>query len=526
MRRVHDLSWLAGALLVTVALRFLVARGHAVELADAEEFLNLRLARQVLAGLPVRDLHSFWFSAGPGPNGGPLATSVMAVPFVAVLGPGTAALRLMATLWAIAAALLVGATVARLSRSSSCLPGVAATLVLPPAWAVFSSTSKGNHVEGAILALACCLALLRFLDQPMRRRAATLALCSCFSAWYADVAVLPALLALLVGLWRRRDPWLVAGLLAAGALLTTGRSGGPVADVLGFAPDGIRWLRYEPGRLFDLLRLSYLDVPGFDTLLLGPGAHLGPDWQAAQRVLNGIHWSVTAWAVSWLHRRSQHGIRGVAPLLVTAMLLPVAFALLGVGPDSIDGLGVARTYFWEPRRLAIVHLLWAVAYGVLLASATTAGGWRRALWLLPLGGVALSLVFLLPAEAAPPEFHPEAYMLCPAAEPEQELDVCVPRLLPGDPESLQVLLAEPEIAGAPAARAALEGWASVEGAADSCRLLERDLPEPSIRSSEPYWHGVAAAGRRRCAGEASSRLCLEAPSGPLRALCLRSQVLR
>ncbi len=445
--------------------------------------------------------------------------SALYVPLVKLGGDTTAVIRLMASLWAVGAALLVGGLVRELIGRGGVAVGAAATLALPPAWVVFSTTAKGNHVEGTVLSLACCWLLARLPGRSGPASAIALGAVCGFSAWFADIALGPAVLAFALGCFGPRRGWVVLGALLAVPLLlglpaASGADGISVgvADILGALWD-------RPTRLPALIALSYVDVPVFDTLLMRPETHLGAGWLGLQRAICVVNWVAVAAAMALLRRQDPSKLIAVLPLLVPALLLPLAFSVVGMGPESLGELGLPRAYFWEPRRLVLVYPLWAVSWAVLFGvpGASMARRWTVSVWTV--GSLALVLSFLLPGEAGPAGFQPQRYMLCPAQTPAHELDTCVPRLRPGEAESLERLLGHAVFVDHRAVRAGLEGWRSVEGDGTACRLVDLHLSEAFTRELLGFWLGVGHAAGLRCPTDAATAACSGAPSPALHAAC-------
>lgn len=437
-RRHRDLLAVVLILCATVLARLWVGQAHAVELVDAEEFLNLRLARQLLEGHPIGDLETYWFRHGPGPNGGPLVLSILYVPLVALFGATTEVVRLMAGLWAAAFALSVGLVARELFGARGLVLGVLLASLLSPSWSALSTSAKGNHIEGAVLATACTWLALRHRRTGRPGDALLLGAALAIASWFADIVVLPALGLAVLALIGDSRRWTLLGLAGGGLLWWFAGPVGGTSALDGGIGGVLAAVSEEPGRLWFILTSSLLDQPLLDALSLHPEGHWGGGWRGVQRV-----WALAVWIgvgrVAWrLRRTDPDSLSALAPLTVSVLLMPLAFILLGMGPDLLDRIGYPRSYFWEPRRLALWFPLHAL---VLTGLACGPRSLERKLGgALAAAGLVASLVFVWPGERRPDPFQPERFLLCPGESPAHELSVCIPRIHPGDHEELIHLL--------------------------------------------------------------------------------------
>ena len=347
---------------VFVVLHLLFMVLGQVELYHPEEYLNLRLYRQLAAGLPLGGMGGYAYGAGTGlDGGGTVVHSLLYVPLAALAGPGQLAVKAMALFWATAGATLCVLLGRRLFGDGGGRAAALAVLALPPAYLVFSSISWANHMEGSVLVLALMWVFLWTADRSdtaaPRGRAALLGALAAFVPWYSPLAVVPVGLIALSAPWvfRRRMvgilPWLAVGIalgLAPALAIDLPDVGGGDVGVLGSALAGERDWAFA---LTALARVETYDVSW-------PGR-----WNMPPAVVWTMHCAcvlttwvgaglLLAWAVnprigpggSWRTR----GDRAVAAVVaLTALALPVLLALSGG---------------WAARRLSPVFVLWVLGW--------------------------------------------------------------------------------------------------------------------------------------------------------------------
>ncbi len=463
---------------VFVALHSLFMLLSQVELYHPEEYLNLRLFRQLAADLPLGGLGDYAYGAGTGlDGGGTVVHSLLYVPLAAVLGPGQLAIKTMALLWATAGAALCVLLGRRLFGDGGGRAAALAVLALPPAYLVFSSISWANHMEGSVLVLALLWVFAWTADRAdtatPRGRAVALGALAAFVPWYSPLALVPVGLLALSAPWvfRRRLvgmlPWLAVG-VAVGLVPALAVD----LPVVGAEESGTLGMALAGDRDWGLILTSLIRVETYD--VWWPGR-----WNMPGAVVTSGHiacllaaWSgvamLLAWAVnprigpggSW-RTRGNGAVAAVAAL--TALVLPVLLAFAGG---------------WAARRLSPVFLPWALGWALGLC-------WLRARWdERPRTVAAVTAVvviaaaspgLLLTASGAlprpPVELHRVALM--PQEQPRAEATVGMTDFTAGHLDSLDHLLADPRTEAPVGRMQAING---LDGAVGGPRLPLRLEP--------------------------------------------------
>ena len=540
-------------LLMAVALRAAVAWNHAVVLNEPEEFLNLRLGRQLMAGLELGPLSRYWYTGVGGPGGGgTLFLSMLYVPVITVFGGGFLTLRLMAILWAVAGVLLVAGISRELFGPKAGIFGLAvAGLAAPPAWLGFGTMARGNYVEAAILSLLAIWSFLRLarqvgLDGPpqdsgpaFRSKPHLLALL-CGWALGFSVAFWPSALAttLLLGpgvilwvLWRRRFSLLLPLGLGLGlAFLPFALGLGPPESVEG--PIGGREVRMtlqavlaRPDLWPSIVEGSLGALPILGTPRT-PAAGWALPWQGAlEPTLRGILWISFPLALVPVAWRGSFAVRVVAVVIAGAAFgVPIVLGAMGVGPASLP---VRPIYFFDPRRSALVYPLALVAATGLFVFLWEHGGpLRRFARSFSVGvlGVGAAVGVQFAAAGTPPggPYHPERYLLCPAAEPVYEAAVCVDTQRPEDNRALEGL--SESIMSWPAGqrRAAYEGFAALDPEVGlfQCAVEFEALSQNPDPHGQAQWYGLGVAGALSCLDADIRQACAQSGANALEASCL------
>lgn len=544
---------LAGAALTVafVLVRIEAARTQAIALTEPEELLNLRFARQLLGGHAIGPLGQYWYTGVGGPGGaGTLVLSILYVPFVALLGPGVWAVRAMGIAWAVVGALLTAGLSRRLFGPPGFLAGLLAALAMPPAWVGFTVMAKGNYVEAAVLTMAVAYALLRAGDADSRLGpvwAVVAGGVATFSVWFWPSAGPPSALlggALLVLAAVQRRPTLVIGFVAGAVLgLIPGWMGvepvAAVASQVGTVEIAAvaREVLAAPNTWSSIVHGSLAGQPLL-SLPTAPAWEWAAGWQiATENSLRGLLWAaciaaVVSTLIGPIGRRTfpewNAPRRLILGCLALASLgLPVLLGVIGVGPDYLP---VRSLYFFDPRRAALVYLVWALATAGVFVAVWNQQGLVRTVglviflgfWLLQ---VASAITFAMHGRAPEAGFHPERWIICPEATPVEEVAVCVGTVDHSDVPVLAALTAVPELLAPRLRRAALLGYGTVEREERGCEIAPGTLPAespPGARGeTEWMWHGFGIAARGVCSIDVVRELCAEPTEAGLRAACER-----
>jgi len=514
-------------LVLFVALRVGASARHPFELAQPEEFLNLRLARQLWAGLPLGDLDRYLYRGIGGPSGaGTLVLSWLYAPLLPLIGAGYGAVRTMATLWALATAVATALLGRELFGPGGALAATVATIALPPAWLLYSLSAYGNYNEAVALVLAAAwlLALVqrRTEDTASAVLVAGIAFLLPFAAWFSPSAALPGVL--LLGptlLAAGRSAGRMGGFAAGAALgslpaLLFGLGASEGSD--GFGGQAVTSALARLGDVGDWPRIVFASLGSQSLLEIGeedPSVWTA-GWQVgARRVAVVGAWLGTA-ALPLLVRRG----RSVAGALsVAALLGPIALTLLGAGPDAAGG---ERVYFYDDRRSCFAYPVWALGGVAAWFAAARLGQRARrlargGLAALALLGSWIAVVFAVVAgEEKPPGFHPEHWMVCPAEQPAEEAAVCLEALWPESIEPLARLSDDPDLQEPLARRRALRGFSAL-GREDGEPCWIFDDRRPGRDPIGWTWLGVAAGAG--CDPAEVEALCGQAPDRASRAAC-------
>jgi len=536
-------------LLVAYALLHLVAvRHHALLLGNPEELVHLRLARQLAADLPIGSWDVYLYGPTQGAGGiGPLILSLLYVPVSWVLGTGHTGLRGMALLWALASALLVGAIAARLLGRGGRAAGIASCLLLPPAWLGLSSTVYANYLEASVL---CLLALYLFVVAgqslgTVRRRASIaggLGLVAGTACVFnpASVALIGPIL-------------LVTGLLPGSAKLRLATVGPALA---GAATAVLPWWP-----LLTVDRAGHLVLPSWRAPLeffVGArdawGENLALTYAALpvdqiwehQGGLDVPPWAATTWRIATWSLLAALALRGLlggrfpgstawtaekrlVAIVVgaTALAIPLALTLTGLGPDSLDG---PRVYHWNWRRQALVYPLAALAWAWLLHGLFDPHGHpsRRglaiALGLVPLAAGLFSIAVAFSGEAPPTHHRPQDFALCPQSEPALEGAICVDLYTSWNQLDVVATLVEATGDDLNRRRSVLAGFGAVHRVTRGCQFIAWKVLLAEIEGADAAvagWHAVGASSVATCGGAETERFCAEAPSPEFVEACLR-----
>lgn len=538
----------AGLLVAYALLRIVAVRRHALVLGNPEELVHLRLARQIAADLPVGSLEPYMYGPTQGAGGiGPLLLSFAYVPLSWIFGTGHTALRAMALLWALASALLVGAIAARLLGRGGRTAGIAACLLLPPAWIGASSTMYANYFEASTL---CLLALYLFV-------AAGQALESLRAR-----ALLAGGLGLVAGTACAFNPSSVA-MIAPLLLLAPLLPGRPLHRVATVVPAvagaALSFLPWRPVLFAD--RAGHLRLPSwrapFDHFVAAQdqwATNLALTYDALpvhgiwehQMELAVPPWAPTLWRaaafglLALLALRSLLGgwfpgstvwtlekrLAGLA-VGVVGLTLPVALTLVGLGPDDLDA---PRLYHWTWRRELMLYPLAALAWAWVLHGLLDPHGLpvRRgialALGIIPLSAGVAAVAVSFGGEAPTSSYRPQDFALCPQPEPADEGAVCVDIYTSWN--QLEVVSTLVAAAGEDLAmrRGVLAGFGAIHRVAKGCQIIVWKVPLAEIEGEAPVlasWHAVGASIVATCGGAELERLCAEAPTPAYRQRCRR-----
>lgn len=523
-----------GLLLAFGALRLATATNHPLDLLEPEELLNLRLARQLAADLPLGSLSDYWYGGVGGASGaGTLVLSFLFIPIVWLFDADVGALRTMGSLWAFTTALLLAGIGRELFGPRGFIAGLVAALCAPPLWLHMSLMARGNYTEAAALSLAALYLLLLVHRLPAQLRgylaAFGLGWMLIFGAWFAPSAGPPSLvLGVLTStvvlrkghrtLMATLSGVLLATLLALSGLAPEGNPDSPVPE--GAHRDAVVTLVTSPNDWPAFLAGALLGQP----VLAEPDSWWAdlPSGQALEPLGTGV--SILLALGYWmglgslaLRRRHDpaplHRRLGPA-LILLGLALPIGLGAIGVGPDRLP---VESLYFFDPRRAALVYLLWALGLLSLLCPPAGASRWRR--WSGPTiasVGLLFSLVYALSGKPLHSGFHPERYMLCTENEPRLETAVCITVLMEEQVAGLERALDSSRFGpeAQPTRAALLEGFESVDTESSDCRLRDPDLPSrtaaraPALRTA--VWEGVGLAASPVCGPDVLTQLCSEA----------------
>ena len=505
----------AALLAVFVGLRVALMLGSPVELYHPEEYLGLRLWRQLAAGHAVGPLSAYAYGAGTGiDGGGALVQALLYVPLLTLLGPGQLAVKVMALLWATVGALAAAVVGRRLLGVWGAAAALAGLVALPPSLLVLSSISWANHFEGAVGVLVLAAVLLRVCGLEDRSRAWTVLLGALLVGvpWYSPLAVVPALLLAaslpwaLRGRWRGHGAALVAGLAVAS--VPAALVGGPGAGGGGLA---------RGAALGVLAHVPTYDVSWPGRWSPGPGAA-----RLAHALVSVIAWSGLG-LLAWRGARSPGGLgigldRGRVAVAVALPLVAL------VQPALLAALGGA-----VPRRLSPVLLLWGLGMACWIHLGWT---WRGSVRTAALGATVAAVVLAATPSALlvaggqrpVPGFEPARIALQPAASPVQEVSVGLSDVAREHLPALDAMGADARLQSKEAVAAALRGFDRAAGGArqplalESARCMEavaaHDLAEPVA------WEYLGRALASGCAGEVARQRCALAPTGELAAACL------
>ena len=457
------------SIFVTVRIVFLVY--SQIELYHPEEYLNLRLYRQLAEGLGAGPLGQYAYGAGSGlDGGGTVVQSVLYLPLALLFGPTQLTVKLMALMWAITGAVACAAVGRRLFGRGGAAATLAAMLGLPPAYLVFSSISWANHMEGAVLTFTTLWVLLVLSDRIEsgggRAWSAALGFLLVTVPCYSPLALLP------LGLVALGLPWCLASHRARSLpWMALGSGGG-----LGIAMLAGLDMRQISGVVSSLGHYS-------STLLGDPGSRVIEVVTAPATVATyGVHWpgrwSPSATALPFLHdaccamvivgalallvwafrrHRGERNARKRAVRLVFAVvalncvLLPVVLTLFDAG---------------IPRRLSPVYLSWAVCWAGLITQAMTHAPRVAALVGVTLG-VCVGLLpgLFLAASGHPPTepFSPHRFVLLPKSAPVVEISAGLSDITADHLPALNALLDDPRMADPEYLTAALVGFDMAAG---------------------------------------------------------------
>jgi hypothetical protein len=507
-----------------VVLRLVGGRTLAFDLLDPEVLLNLRLAQQLQADLPMGELGQYWYTgAGANVGAGPLVMSLLYVPIGWFVESDFSSVRALSLIWATASALAMAGIGRQLLGRGGAAAGMAAALAMPPTWLAWSLGGVGNYWEGAVLTLVMAWATLR-LVRGHDGWSLLVGGLGAFGAWFCVTTIPPAALLLGVVIVLKRPRallWLGVGLLVGAVPWMTGLEptasvaspvgggevGGVLKDLLGRPGD---WLSVGVGSLLKTPMLAYRDLQGEDW---------APGWLLAAAVpLVAASWlalsAVAAVVLGPEAGRRRLGVEDVpfgARVLVGAAVLsaiaePIGLSAMGFAPE---GLAVERIWTFVPRRAAIVWPVLALAWAAV-------GHWawrwipaRIAVGALVLFGVAAQILLIQSAPPTPASFHPARYLLCPAEEPVFAERVCVGSLWEDQVAVLEALVQREDLQPWQARRAALLGFGSVERDEDVCELLggQADGPALSGRTLAEWASWGVGASAAACGAQRAAEIC-------------------
>ena len=528
-------------------LRLILVHQQGAVLLHSEELFNLRLVNQVDQGLPVGPLGEYWYGqvvAGGGGGGG-LVVSALYVPLSLVAGTGHAVMRLQGLLWA----LLTLGSAAWIGRQllgrGGAAAATAAMVVAPPAFLGWSMLVLGNYSEGAALAMLGLAFAATPLPVGPRARwllPPALGLVTGFGAWFVPMYAPMGLLALIVAAlrWRRSaalgvavaaalvgvSPWL----LLADQAPSSGMGGGVTMDL---GPGLAHLFGVVPRALASVSISPQHPWPG-------PEVAPWPQGLVPDAALRGLGWLASGALVVWgavRLRRPTEGGRALAALALgcglASIVLPIGVSVMGLGPTTLNELGVPRMRKFDARRFVLVQPLQALGLAVMLSELARLERARWVAW-----GVA-GLLLLLPltrvvgtvAEGGslgvPLALERTAFV--PELQPRQWKEYVSEFRYPDEHVSLGAIGSDPRADDLTALRAAIVAYMSVEGGQDGCH----GDPEAALTDAEGLtgalvddvirrfaWQSAARAVEDKCGHLAVEPFCGGAPDNATWEACL------
>ena len=556
-RRRRSLFFVALAA-IFVTLRITLILRCPTQLYHPEEYIHLRLFRQLQAGLPLGDLAAYSYGAGTGyDGGGALVQSLLYLPLCPIIGTGHFAVKTMALIWAVLGACLAAAIARRLFGERGEVMALVAFLALPPAYLIFSTIAWATHTEGAVLMLLLMWVYLSVAGPPSkthyRAQTAALGFILLLAPWFSPPTLLPALLLATSIPWVFRGrysshlPWIIAG----GAL---GILPGLLIDLPGGHADLGTELRNASAMLVERVH----SAGGLHLFLFHASSRIGTyhaSWPG--------HWSPTGdlaglmhgWccALGWLGAivllckavspgRLTRRIRNeVAPRARRGSpdLSPAARVVLGTIPLTAIGMAFVlhALDLAEARRLTPIYPLWALGWASLLVSSWRVRGRLR----IPARFVSITVpllaaipCFLLVVTGDPPSrpFRPSTFALEPKAQPVQEWWVAMFDVSERTMPTLNQLVDDPRLNTPSRLGAALRGYNSGSAKARDPLFLDEGYcpleipPEFSRRwrwdeDARPLaWEYFGAGLAVGCPPEEVARGCEAAETDLLRVACL------
>ena len=489
-----------GLLLLLLALfvgaRVLLALRSPIHLLNGEEYVHLRMFRQLADGFPLGEIGQYAYSDGRGINGGgSVVLSLLYLGLAPVLGTGELAIRTMALLWATGGALLAASLGRRLLGPQGGIACLLALLCMPPSYTIHSSLAWGNHAEGGVLVLMTLWLFLRALDArssgPGLAWAGGLGLCLSFSTWFWPLAAIPALLLLIPAL--RRLPGgvgsrtvLALGLalgIAPWFLVEFNSSHVEHTGGLGSALASLGDTFLSPSAAWQALVTSFGAPPVYD--VAWAGRWTPPSWLAGPgaTLFRIVAWTCVFALVAPLARiggshalADDHDTPGTLAarwtIALSALLIPLAL----VTADAV-----------APRRMTSVYLLWALALAVplrlLLRPGPAVLPRRVVLLVVVILGLAPTLLIALSGSAPSLAFDPSRYALCPAEQPLLGDGTCVRDLSEEHLPVLHRIDDDERLEDGGARKAALIGFDAATGTASNFALSRAlaPCPEQAVR---------------------------------------------
>ena len=525
-----EAGWCLGLLSIFLTLRIVFLVCSQIELYHPEEYLNLRLFRQLAEGLPPGSLGQYAYGAGSGlDGGGTVVQSVLYLPLALLLGPTQLAVKSMALLWAVAGALACAAVGRRLFGRGGAAAALAAMLALPPAYLVFSSISWANHVEGAVLTIATLWVLLVLSDRVESGGgqvwSVMLGVLIVAVPCYSPLALLPLGFVVLGLPWcmashrTRSLPWMILGAaIGLGVAMLAGLDARQISGVA----SGLG--HYSSGVLGDT-GSRFLEIVGAPATVATYGVHWPGRWELPATALPILHVTCCALGLAgslalavWAFRRHRgdRDPRKRAARLVFAVialdcvLLPVVLTIFDAG---------------IPRRLSPVYLCWALGWAGLITQVTTRAPRMIALPSITLCvGMGLLPGLLLAMSGHPPTapFSPHRFVLLPRAAPVVELSAGLSDVTEDHLPALNALLDDPRATDPDHLTAALVGFdMAAGGPRDPLELGPRRCADgvaaharwfevtPAMESITWEYYGVGAAVG--CGADVAAARCEEPP---------------